>query len=99
MKTVSHFEPGSVNFFVVGGQLYAFDHKYKDIRPLKRCSQYQLPKKRRIMKAAINDLTGRSDGYLCMMSRHIALYSLAILAAPLRTRQFMTSRVFCRCLG
>lgn len=63
MKTVSHFEPGSVNFFVVGGQLYAFDHKYKDIRPLKRCSQYQLPKKRRIMDAANNDLTGRPDGW------------------------------------
>lgn len=63
MKTVSHFEPGSVTFFVVRGQLYAFDHKYKDIRPLKRCSQYHHPKKRRIMKAAINDLTGRSDGW------------------------------------
>ena len=63
MPTVSHFEPGTVIFFVVGGQLYAFDHKYKDIRPLKRCSQYQLPKKRRIMKAAIADLAGRSDGW------------------------------------
>ena len=63
MKTVSYFEPGTVNFFVVGGQLFGFDHQYKDIRPLDELSQFQHAGKRSLIAAANNDLTGRSDGW------------------------------------